>query len=54
MAASPLAAAPLSEAGDSDIQRIPEERRLKLQMDAKIRHAISDTTKAGEDGIGEL
>ncbi|CAK0895150.1 unnamed protein product [Prorocentrum cordatum] len=42
MSADPLAAAPLSEAGDTDIQRLPEGRREELELEAHIRHALCD------------
>ncbi|CAE7770805.1 unnamed protein product, partial [Symbiodinium necroappetens] len=38
IAASPLASAPLSEAGDTDIQRIPPGRRQQLKQEALARH----------------
>jgi len=54
VAAEPLAAAPLSEAGDTDIQRIPEKRRAKLQLEAHIRHALGDQANIKECGIEDL
>ncbi|CAK9067524.1 unnamed protein product [Durusdinium trenchii] len=41
-AATPLCTAPLSEAGDSDIQRIPPEKQLQLRHEAAERHQMGD------------
>eukprot|EP00439_Symbiodinium_sp_Y106_P069241 s960_g11.t2 len=46
IAASPLASAPLSEAGDTDIQRIPPARRQQLKQEALARHRQGDDVKA--------
>lgn len=45
-AASPLVAAPLSEAGDTDIQRIPAAKRQALQEEAAVRHKFGDAANA--------
>lgn len=52
--ANPLAAAPLSEAGDSDIQRIPEARQGRFRLEAAIRHEIGDTTSHDALSVEEL
>ncbi|CAJ1445478.1 unnamed protein product, partial [Effrenium voratum] len=40
--AAPLATAPLSEAGDTDIQRIPPDQLAQLQEEALKRHRMGD------------
>ncbi|CAL1155734.1 unnamed protein product [Cladocopium goreaui] len=40
--AVPLATAPLSEAGDTDIQRIPPEKQRQLREEAQRRHRMGD------------
>jgi len=54
MVTEPLAAAPLSEAGDTDIQVIPEERRLELQREAEVRHRAGDQINAAEPSQARL
>jgi len=52
--AEPLAAAPLSEAGDSDIQRIPEERAAKFKLEARIRHELGDKANSAATAVEQL
>lgn len=52
--AIPLAQAPLSEAGDSDIQRIPEEKRAQLQLEASIRHELGDAADVSEAAVHDI
>jgi len=52
--ARPLAAAPLSEAGDSDIQCIPAARAGRLKLEARIRHELGDAASAEVTAVEEL
>lgn len=52
--AEPLAAAPLSEAGDSDIQRIPEEKAAKFKLEARIRHELGDKANSAATAVEQL
>lgn len=54
MSNDPLVAAPLSEAGDTDIQVIPEERRLELQREAEVRHWAGDQANAADPSRAQL
>jgi len=52
--AEPLAAAPLSEAGDSDIQRIPEAKAAKFKLEARIRHELGDKANSASTAVEQL
>ena len=52
--AEPLAAAPLSEAGDSDIQRIPAARAERFRLEARIRAELGDEANVARTSVEEL
>lgn len=50
----PLASAPLSEAGDTDIQHIPEDKRERLRLEAEIRQQLGDSVLAPKPELADI
>lgn len=54
MSAVPLASAPLSEAGDTDIQVIPEDKKEPYRLEARIRQQLGDSVLAVRPELADM